>query len=938
MNESQIRKHRPTRNRSLRSMAQLDRERVRLFAEAAGIPQRDQFLNAIDDADLWHFARRPLDLDWLVRFWQSEGRFGTLLEMVERSVAERLKETNPDRARATDLNGVATQRAVERIGAAMVFGRQVTIAIPDREPALASDSSLDLAEILPDWPGHDRIHLLARPIFDPATLGRVRFHNDNDSTVRSFLTARWLVQLRGANLSTPNLLRLLFANSYGLDVIRPSLNETAAWLSLWDNNVANEVVKRAPGLLLSAGDPASLSVGVRTAALAALLSELTSEDQESPWWDNDKLRRFAQSDLGDTVLSLWPQYRTHGEASQLLMRLVWLGALKACYPLAREAAFDNGADPVLRVFAGRALLALADSSTRIEYAALITANAATVPVRMVRDAMIELFPTLISITDVLRILTELNIEDDRNGLDFARDGVALARRLGSAADLELFLAGLLQQLSSQIGNHSHYPPTKREEALFPAMAESALRLLNAVQADDTPVAAIDAILRICNRRDHGSNVRQIANAGLVELRRTPERRRHTFWRVVTTLRTVSVKQAIDQFWQIQFFGYPMDLKIEDVDWLLRDGLARGGADCRLAVNTALVFYHSHGEPESLLAKIAEAVDPDAVGREAFREWTAPRVSSEEEQASEQELHEIENRNKAELDRRDQLWIDFIRDIRSDSERIAKLRSPVPLDKRSELMDLWEILHGAGSQSRYAVDSVAPLERVAGPEVARAVEDGLIAHWRRCEPLVRSRRELDERNSVRWIDLMGLTGITLEAAKDPGWATKLSHEEARRATEFATLELNGFPRWLDDLAASHTTQVRIVLHNEIVDELKREGVTFFETLNALTYSNDVLGSLLAPALLQDLEAGLSVPRGATSAVLQVLVNGLSEAERDRFEKLGITKFEQETAVQYLAAVFSTNPVLATAVLVQKASGLNEDAQTDLVERLPDRLFR
>jgi hypothetical protein len=755
-------------------MAQLDRERVSLFAEAAGIPHVEQFLKAIDDADLWHFARRPLDLDWLVRFWQSEGRLGTLLEMVERSIAERLKESNPDRTRATDLDGVSTVCAMERIGTAMVFGRRATIAIPDREQVLASDSSLDLADILPDWSGDDRIRLLTRPIFDPATLGRVRFHNDNDSTVRSFLTAHWLVRLRGANLSTGSLFRLLFANSYGLDVIKPSLNETAAWLCLWDKDVANEVVRRAPGLLLSAGDPASLSVGVRSAALAALLRELTTEDQECPWWDNDKLRRFAQADLGDTVLSLWPQYRSHMEASQLLMRLVWLGALQECGPLAREVAFDGGADPLLRVFAGRALLAIADSSARIEYAALIKVAPVTLPVRMVRDAIIELFPTLISVSDVLRVLSEVDIEDDRNGLDFARDGEALATKLVFAADLELFLLGLLGQLNTQLGDHAHHPPSKREEALFPAMAEAALRLLKAGPANYAPAAAIDAILRISNRRERGPSVRQTANEALVELHRTPERRRQAFWRVVTTLRTVSAKQPIDRFWHIEFCGYPAGLNVEDVAWLLPDGLTRGGSDCRLAVNTALVIYHSHGEPASLLAKIAEAVAGDAIGREEFREWTAPRVPSQAELESERELREIQDRNKAELDKRDQSWIEWIRDLRSDSERISQLRLPVPKDKRSELMDLWELLHAEASQSRYAADSVAPLERVAGPEVARAVEDGLISHWRTCEPLVRSRRELQERNSVRWIDLMGLTGVTLEAARDPAWAAKLSN--------------------------------------------------------------------------------------------------------------------------------------------------------------------
>jgi hypothetical protein len=922
-------------------MAQLDRERVRLFAHAAGVPQTERFLKAIDDADLWHFARRPLDLDWLVRFWQAERRLGTLQEMVDNSIAERLKETNPDRTRNDDLNGVTALRAAERIGAAMVFGRQTTIAIPDRERELVSDSSLDLADILPDWSGDDRVRLLTRPIFDPATLGRLRFHNDNDGTVRSFLAARWLVRLRQANLSTAGLFRLLFANAYGLAVIRPSLNETAAWLCLWDKDVANEVVRRAPGILLSAGDPASLPADIRSAALAEVLLELTTDDQEWPWWDNDKLRRFAQSDLGNAVLSLWPQYRTNREASQLLMRLIRLGALKECGHLAREVAFDSAADPNLRVTAGKAFLAMMDAPSRSDYAALIKADAGTLPLRMVRDAIVELFPTLITTAEVLRILTEVNVEDDRSGFDFKSDGADLAKRLESVADLELFLTGLLGQLGTQLGDHSHHPPTKREAVFFPAMAEAALRLLKATPTDDAPDAAIDALLRIGNRREPDSGVRKTANEALVELHRTADRRRRAFWWVVRTLRTVSLRQRIDQFWQIELLGYRTGLKIEDVEWLLADGLAKGEVDCRLAVAAAFAIYRSQGEPASLLAKIAEAVESDPIGQEALRELTTPRSPSQSELEMEQELREIENQNQTELDRHYQSWLELIREIRLDPDRIGRLKQPVTKDQRSELMDLWELLHRADSQSRYATDSVAPLERIAGSDVAKAVEAGLIAQWRACAPLVRSRRAPQERNSVRGLDLMGLTGVTLEATKDPAWATKLSNEEAGRATEFATLEINGFPRWLSDLVASRPAEVRTVLHHEIKDELTREGVTFFETLQAVAYSDDGLASLVAPALLQDLEATLEVPQGAVSLVLQIIVNGLAESDRERFERWGIAKFEQQPdvaqTVPYLSAVFSINPRAATSAFVARATVLDEEAQTALVDRFLTACF-
>jgi hypothetical protein len=43
--------------------------------------------------------------------------------------------------------------------------------------------------------------------------------------VRSYLTARWLAKLRNENLSTGTLFDLLFAKSYGLEVVKLQLTK-----------------------------------------------------------------------------------------------------------------------------------------------------------------------------------------------------------------------------------------------------------------------------------------------------------------------------------------------------------------------------------------------------------------------------------------------------------------------------------------------------------------------------------------------------------------------------------------------------------------------------------------------------------------------------------------------------------------------------------------
>ncbi|WP_208452825.1 hypothetical protein, partial [Burkholderia gladioli] len=74
---------------------------------------------------------------------------------------------------------------------------------------------MPIEAILPDWADINRLLLLGRPVFDPATLGRIRLHNDNEGTLRCYLAARWLNVRLQHNCPLQTVFDILFADLYG---------------------------------------------------------------------------------------------------------------------------------------------------------------------------------------------------------------------------------------------------------------------------------------------------------------------------------------------------------------------------------------------------------------------------------------------------------------------------------------------------------------------------------------------------------------------------------------------------------------------------------------------------------------------------------------------------------------------------------------------------
>jgi hypothetical protein len=573
-------------------MTGLDAERVRLFAEGKDDQNVDAFVGQIETANLWQFARRPLDLDWLVEFWQSHSRLGSLAETLEVCLAERLQESNLDRAR---------------------------------------QDNLDVARAM---------HV---------------------------------------------------AETYGVEVIKPSMQETAAWLSLWDENVAKQVARRQPFLLLTAGDPASLSRQTRESLLNEVVEKIASGERV-PLLDFDTFKRFCRPDLAQAVRKLWEVHGAHAEARWFLLRVIWLGGIKDCAGLADKIVFGSSPERHISIVAGRALMAAGDEATKARYGAFIKDHCSSLPNTVVWDALEQLFPRHLGIDDLLHILSHVDVTDSDGGLGLDWHGPKLIERLTSQADLERLVDALLKQLGGTV-SAGEREETGREKAYFPIIAAAADRVLELCPIDEAPIPAIDAAARLGKSLRTSRSARKVAGDVTTELQKTSARRRLAFWRFVVRLagHRMMGGRAIEALWDLHYLGWSVTLSVEDIDWLLADGLKRVlDHERRLAINTAMAIWRNAGSPDELRDRIGASVKADAVMTQAFGSWLKPPQRSAEETKSHKELERLQRRNAVEKAKSDKSWVDFAAKLRANPDEMRNLTPTTPKGADAKLFHLWHL--------------------------------------------------------------------------------------------------------------------------------------------------------------------------------------------------------------------------------------------------------
>ena len=918
-------------------MLPLDKDRVKRFVTGQGIVNFDEFFDAMTQANLLAFARRPLDLNWLADYWRRNGRFGTLNEMLGLSLAERCQEPNRSLADLDTLTPAANRMALERIGAALVLQQLDSIAVPDEGIDLGRRTdALNLDEALPDWQGTDRTKLINRPVFDPADAGFVRLHNDNQGVVRSYLAAHWLERMHSAHCPIKTINEILFSDVYGIKLVKPSMRETVAWMSILNPDIAREAVAIDPWLFLECGDPGSLSVEARSRALSAVMDAIGHDTGISPV-NHDALRRFAKPDLCDFIRESWATRKAQPAPRELLLQIIWLGELAPCVDLALEVSFGAYPDRYTQFFSGRALIASGTNGDRERYANYLKANSELVSSDVFWDGAASLFPAQFTVADLIAALTVPELRSNESSYGLSYKGDELVQSINTVLDAERLLVALMSIAEAEYRSDGPQPLMKMFEAC-------AVRLIELSVTDIPPTPAVDAGLLIARIERHRHTRAQGDEEGLLGLLKArPSVRRAVFWRAVDEqARSDPLAEALPHkhLHQLEYYAFNLNLGIDDLDWLLNDANNRH-AHAELIANVAIRIWRNANESEDVLRKIKTVGAAIPLLAATVDQWLAPRQETAEELAVHRDNQDLMRKADEQKKKDDESWNVFSDDLRANPLQLRECIAPSKQGVDARLFNIWRVLSRLqGNQGRYSNTDLSRLIPLFGEDMVAEFCKALMAQWRQWKPLLRIDRPIQERNTHGMADLIGILGVSIEAEQNAAWAAGLSDDDAELAVTYATQDLNGFPSWFEQLCQHRPEQVANVLTRWI--DLEWQPVASDQRRDLLedfARADFPSCSAVASHVMKSLESIPTSSQFVVEPALQIVFKGIDD--RSRLLLLALDRFgtEPSTAIKacYIGVAFAIDQEASIAVLESEISKLDSDGQALLAQALMPTIF-
>ncbi|NTW55420.1 MAG: ATP-binding protein [Chlorobiaceae bacterium] len=804
------------------------------FAYDKKVDNPHELLDALKKNNAQEFARRPQDLIELCEDWRSSKRIRKHEEQVLNNILIKSKPRNNRLERLA----LSTDKAIDgasRIALAMLVTRRLTIRYDSEKDTISDDLALDPALILTDWNPEEIKVLLERPLFGFANYGRVRFHH---RSVAEYLAAKRLLDLRKKGMTTRVLQQLIFAETKDNIIVRPSKRSVAGWLALKESMVFEMLRDHEPSVLLSEGDPESLTIFQRAEALRAYVERYGNGGYRGLEIPEIQIHRFASTELAFEINNLWNSGIANPEIRELLLDIIGTGRITECSDIAHDSSQNKSSANGERLHALNALVKL-DDPRLVSVAAEIADNANTLPDTMARRTPFLLFPKYLAATQFCKILARIKVKSiDSIGWQLTD--------LITKADLNLFsLNELRDRLYDLITEGLRWQDDRphfisNNSKLCSALAAACIRgLKNGPVVDWLRPSAL--VLRLCDPNTEHDDVFKKLSQMLAEL--PAKYQELLFWTEDALLQSLhSIDDPWDRFYEVAIDGsLTLDL-FRDVDWIKKmlSDTSRLPADRALFLEAALwLGLRQEKKFDHIIGLKSLVVDkPELLTR--IEDRYKKLIKQDQEHRCE-EIQDAKRKKKQERKEKKAFasWVVLWRELTEDCVTAFSAEK-----SENTAWNLWRVMNQVGNDNwnrRF-------IETQFDKETADFLRLTLMKQWRNDLPTLPSERPVELRGTtlVRW--RQGLAGLYAEA-EDPQWAMKLSEEEAKLAARYALLELNGFPLWLDILAQVHPTALDATLGEELSREMNCPADAQWQSmlLQNISYASTTINKAFLPRL-------------------------------------------------------------------------------------------
>jgi hypothetical protein len=800
---------------SVVSMTALTASQRRQFLEqGVQLNDIDKFEEALVHRGLLDLSNRPGDLLVLAAHWLAKGALGSLTEMMEVAITGRLAD-RPDRPDASVLTDREARYGAERIAAAMVLGRAVTVQIAQPKGC----GGVSLPAILDDWTIARREALIRRGVFAAATYGQARFTN---RSIMEYLAAQWFIRRLDDGCPEARVMAVLTAKPFGIDTIPPSLRATAGWVARRCSPLRRFILENAPMTLLHHGDPASLDIADRSALLRRYADLRGQGRIRTNFADEHLLRMFADPALAPTIKAVWPD--ADDDFRFELLRLVEQGGLSACAKLASETVLAAKASDYTRLMAARVLVEFSVFGPLRQLAKQMVAAPDKLSLRSGPQLATVLFPKALSMEDLLALMDGAPRARAYQVEGFGYVLEALYAACPSPKTKQEFVAGVAA-LCRRPPLKGEYEPYSQQHA---PIARRVAELL-VVALEDVPTFGIWPglvdlawVAEVADLDWEPGQQTQI----LAAVRRHVPLNRALFWLGVE--RAVAAEPELDSvrlwFWQ-RLERQLWSIGEEDRGWLEAAASDKDVVRRRVAFAALISLNRESSTPEAgfadlrryygadpqLMADLDEAlkppVYPPAMVEHAAREAGRQAALAEAEALNHQAWRALRDEVNAAPDR--------LRDERL-FHRWPDYRSLVSLTD-------W-LTHGRERDKQKAVLTYSDLANAFSSGVAEAYRAAMVRFWRVTKPRAPRFNEHGGRTTP-WSTVLAMAGLALDAATTPSWVETLGQDEAQLAVRHAFISGMDFPDWLDSLLVAFPQVVQPSMARELRREWSMEQPAF-----------------------------------------------------------------------------------------------------------------